>query len=598
MKRPGRQQEQPGKRKRMVINLIKPLARKKTRWNHTEWKHAFQPIQRRILLRHMLWYLSAGILSALVVALLLSGLSFLIPLELLWVACLIFGLATAATVLLIGWYKRPSSYEAARITDGMGLQEKVLTACELDDRDDEIANLQRKDAIASLSGFDKRRISLRVPKYHGYAFVLLAAAFVLINLIPNPMDGLLRQRKELRAEIQEQLDGLKETEKKLAVEETLTKEQRQELAGLVEELAEQLKKTGDYKEALKDISRAEEQLAVLTDKIREESIGQLAEQLGALGETQALAQALLDRNLAGLENELEQLGQQLEQAANKDELMDALKEALEKAAESMTEGDIKTSLAAASNSLDKGESKAAVDQLGKALNQAVHASNSMGDAKYALQRMRSSIAQAAGDARYAQNAGSQTGQNSNTGNQNTGDQNTDNQSNGNSGQGSSSGQNGQNGEGIGSGEGQGPDQGQGQGSGEGQSQGQGQGSGSGVGSGSTNQSSGQSGSGTTGDQDGNHQMGEESAQTVYEQIYAPERLGDGGEITHVPGQPTGDGNTITEDDGRGIGDLSGFIPYQDVYQEYRNQAMNSMDRRVLPPGVQEMVREYFDALGQ
>ena len=93
-------------------------------------------------------------------------------------------------------------------------------------------------------------------------------------------------------------------------------------------------------------------------------------------------------------------------------------------------------------------------------------------------------------------------------------------------------------------------------------------------------------------------MGDENALTVYERIYAPERLGNGGEITHVPGQLTGEGDITRQDDGRDIGNLSGFIPYKDVYQEYRDEAMNSMDRRILPPNIQEMVRLYFDALGQ
>jgi hypothetical protein len=83
---------------------------------------------------------------------------------------------------------------------------------------------------------------------------------------------------------------------------------------------------------------------------------------------------------------------------------------------------------------------------------------------------------------------------------------------------------------------------------------------------------------------------------VYEQIYAPERLGDGGEVTHVPGQQTGTGDVTIEEGDRGAGDFSGFIPYKDVYREYRNEAVKSMDRRALPLNVQAMVREYFDAL--
>ena len=108
-------------------------------------------------------------------------------------------------------------------------------------------------------------------------------------------------------------------------------------------------------------------------------------------------------------------------------------------------------------------------------------------------------------------------------------------------------------------------------------------------------SSGQGGNESAGSQ--GDKTGDENAQSVYERIYDPERLGDGGEVSHVSGQQTGSGETVTED-GKGVGDLSGYIPYREVYQEYRSEAMNSMDRRILPPNVRGLVRDYFDALGQ
>ena len=70
-------------------------------------------------------------------------------------------------------------------------------------------------------------------------------------------------------------------------QESLAHEQRQQLALLMKELAERLEQTGEYKEALKEISKAEEELTALADKVREESIGQLAERLGTLEETGA-----------------------------------------------------------------------------------------------------------------------------------------------------------------------------------------------------------------------------------------------------------------------------------------------------------------------
>ncbi len=521
---------------------------KRTKWKHPEWREAFQPLWRRILLRHMLRYLSLGVIAALGSVLLIFFLSFLTPVENLWKLCLLTGFLITAATAGIGWRKRPSQYQAARIIDRMGLQEKAVTAYELEARDDPMAVLQRQDAVRSLSCFDKRRISLRMPAKHRALNITLSMALIIINLIPNPMDEILKRERELKAEIKEQLEELKESEEKLTAEEALTEEQRLELSGLLAELSEGLKNTENYKEALKEISAAEEKLSALADRIRDENIGRLAEHLALADETKGLAEALSGRDLAGIERELESLKSQLEQSDKKDELAKQLKEAMKKAAEIIKDEEIKGKLMAAADSLSKDQPSAAVDQLGDIMNQAVNAGNAMGDARFTLQQMRSRIARAAGEAQYAQNTGS-------------------------------SGQTSQGGE-------------RGQGTGQGESRGQG----SGIGEGSSNESSGGSNSDAGGSPNGEGRPGQEAAEKIYEKIYDPTRLGDGGEITNVPGQHTGSGEIITEKGERGLGDFSGYIPYREVYQEYKSEAMKSMDRRSLPPSIQTMVREYFEEL--
>ena len=61
------------------------------------------------------------------------------------------------------------------------------------------------------------------------------------------------------------------------------------------------------------------------------------------------------------------------------------------------------------------------------MKQAISTSNAMGDARYALQQMRSSIAQTA--EKRCTNSGSQSGQNSNAGNQNNQDNSNGNNEN-------------------------------------------------------------------------------------------------------------------------------------------------------------------------
>ena len=101
-----------------------------------------------------------------------------------------------------------------------------------------------------------------------------------------------------------------------------------------------------------------------------------------------MARALHDRNMANLDDELNKLKEQLENAADNKELAERLKDILEKAAESTPDGEIKDKLAAASGSLGNGRVSEALGQLGQAMSQAVNAGSAMGDARYALQQMQ------------------------------------------------------------------------------------------------------------------------------------------------------------------------------------------------------------------
>jgi hypothetical protein len=57
----------------------------------------------------------------------------------------------------------------------------------------------------------------------------------------------------------------------------------------------------------------------------------------------------------------------------------------------------------------------------------------------------------------------------------------------------------------------------------------------------------------------------------------------------IPGQPTG------STQGQGQHNLA-VTPYADHFAEYRDSAIDSLDRSVLPAGMQDLVRGYFTEL--
>ncbi len=135
--------------------------------------------------------------------------------------------------------------------------------------------------------------------------------------------------------------------------------------------------------------------------------------------------------------------------------------------------------------------------------------------------------------------------------------------------GQNQGQNQNQGNGQGQGQGNGQGQGQGQGNGQGQGQGQGQGNGQGQGRGFGHQET--------------------------EHVFTRNAEGKAGFDAKVEGQENEGGQTsLTEH--RTMGEAGESLPYERVYQTYRNEAMKTLEEENVPYGMREMVAEYFSAL--
>lgn len=142
------------------------------------------------------------------------------------------------------------------------------------------------------------------------------------------------------------------------------------------------------------------------------------------------------------------------------------------------------------------------------------------------------------------------------------------------------GQQGQQGGQQGQGQGQGQQQGQGQGQ---QGQGQ-QGNGQGQGQGQQGQNPG----GGTGSGPGGTQP--------YDPVYAPTVPNSTpGQPQTIPGTGNGDSPPTGTTQGAGANTPSG-VPYDQVYQQYRDQALQGIDDPNIPPELREYIRQYFSTI--
>ena len=79
-------------------------------------------------------------------------------------------------------------------------------------------------------------------------------------------------------------------------------------------------------------------------------------------------------------------------------------------------------------------------------------------------------------------------------------------------------------------------------------------------------------------------------------VYVPERLGGDSEASIVEGNVSNSGNSIWYN-ARGVPLEKGYmVPYNEVLQYYKDEAATVIETYPIPPGMKEIVRDYFSSL--
>jgi hypothetical protein len=84
-----------------------------------------------------------------------------------------------------------------------------------------------------------------------------------------------------------------------------------------------------------------------------------------------------------------------------------------------------------------------------------------------------------------------------------------------------------------------------------------------------------------------------------DQVFIPwERRPSEGDVVSIPGQDTGQGETITRENPNPSGGLPGdaLIPYQQAYVQYLEAAQQAINRSEIPTVYRDLVRDYFTQL--
>jgi hypothetical protein len=524
-----------------ILMPVHPDAQSESTPDNEVLTRALRPWHSRLVMQYVLRWTRGGILAGLIFASLVLIISRLVP----WGAAPYWAGGLALVALLatftMALWLRPSIEGAAHIVDSrLQLQDRLGTAWEMRDQASTLAVLQRRDALQQL----KQHTPAATFSFRPHRSTLLASLIALLVLallivLPNPMSAVVKQQEAFQARVAQQVKAINKVRQDLAQQSGLTPSQKKQIDQILQNLQNQLQNAKNENQAQQDIANAQSQLNQLRDP---QAANKLQGQLGAGSSLQgssnqnlqAVGKALSNGDNKALSKALQNLANQAGQLPP--DQRSQLSQQIEQAAnQSGQNPSLSSSLQQLSKAVADGNQND-INAASNAVSSAAQQDTSTQTHEQSIDQATQSLQQAANSLASSTDTSNQQGQ----GQQVQGQQ----------------GQQGQNGQGQ---QGQGQNQGQGQG----QSQGQGQG-GQGTG--------GQNGSNGAGKQQGK-----------LEQVT-------------VPGQTSSGASTQSNDNSGGAIQQGSSVPYNQVLQQYSQQAYNAIDSSNAPPDEQDLVHNYFDAL--
>jgi len=540
-----------------------------------------RPLRNRMHVNSGLYRLTVCLCIGAAAGMLLAYASLLTPVPFLIRNILHIYALSAIAGIIISAFSGPRTKGLLETADALGLKERLITAWQLQEEETVIAKLQRRDTVKAVYSTDFRKLyPVRFPAKLGAVILACLLLTTVSFFIPAYARESAGQIEKLQNEVEKQVEELEKISEELKDNDDLKQAELDKALEEISRLKEELKRARTEEEAMKALSRAENELEKLDVQ---KQLSKLGEALKQYDMTSGIGEAVQDGNLTDLKQALEQLKQALER---KEISSEELAEMLRQAAEQMENQELAEKLRQSAEGLNSADTEAqaeALENLGDVLSDMIDSQkeNGMGQAvgqlSQAIRQAKSRISQVdsnlpAGGEQSPGGQGQSSGQPSGLQTAQGGKQGT--------GSGKQSDQS--------AGTGRNSDSGKGQGS----SQGEGQNSGPGAGEGSTNEDSGYTGSEGPG---GGRKAGK-GREEEYEMLYDPEFLGGDNDPSYVPGQKHDGGQSSYSQADRIPAEKGAILPYHEVFSRYGGQAASYMEETEIPAAMKEIVREYFESL--
>lgn len=506
-----------------------------------------------------------------------------------------------------------SDLKCARMVDlTFGTKERLSTAVE-------IKNQTIQSRFDEKVVGDAARITSSVNLTEGFSYrpsnrsLALFAALIIPCLIllylPNAGDIALVERKAFVNQLESEKKVLEQKRADIEQNTELGEGDKEELLKKIDELIAELSKKNITREEavakIDELQRKMEEKKPAWGKGNDDLLQRLARQMSDDPALEDISHALKNRDYKRATGEVDALSPKLAQlnASEKGTLSAKLNQMATSA--SSIDPQLAKALSELSKALNKKgasdqETEQAASQLSEAMRQAGNKASLeklASDLSNQLSQSRQSVAQAGQAGKQSQQPAS-SGQNSNNQNANSSgapphsNRNSMNSQNNGGRQGNGSGQNSQNGQNNSGNQGSGNRPGQS--SSPGSSGNSGQGNPSGGGAIGANPSARQGTSSSSNDF-GNTSLDRERKRGSYKSVYAPDLISADTQQEKLTGQ-TIQGDESYESVPMPPAKEEALIPYSQAYYHYYDTAIEALNRGEIPPNMEGIVKNYFDAM--
>ncbi|TYQ18361.1 UNVERIFIED_CONTAM: hypothetical protein Cloal_0793 [Acetivibrio alkalicellulosi] len=541
--------------------------------------NGLKPLRRRIHLNNTIMCISYSFIAGGIVSLISSIVALFIPVTFLTKRVIMIYAVLLLCSFVVSIFLKPGMTKTIVLADSLGLKERLTTSFELKEDSTSMSVLQRKDTLEVLSNTDfKSLYPIKVPYNKIITGTILLIMTLFVFIIPTQAKERALIEQEVLNEAKAAIKMIEEEKKALNSDEKVSKERLEEINATIDNLLSQLKSAKNEEDALKALSKAKNELEELkkdssdklqrfNEKLMENQLFQDAAKAIDEGDNEKIEREfkeLLEKIKESSKEELENLGQLFDEGAKElsehkelAELLDELSHSLNSDDSDRIEMNLSQFKDMLANMSDGAGEEEALAQIAQSINNARQSISQKSSHPFSFSQAN-------------QENSSTLASNENL-NNNINSQNQENNSNQN-------GNNGQQSSGSPEDNGQGGQDGQGQGSGEGQ------------GSQSISISSQGSNGGGVG-----ASIPKESEVRDYEEIFVPTRIGGESDPSQVIGTVNETGQSQWAEVNHPV--LGGnVVPYNQVFGEYKEEAMSGIRDAPIPPGMKDIVRDYFSTL--